>query len=313
MRVAVLAGCLAMTLGLAGPSLAQASFQHVKDSGPTPVYWDAASLKRAGDTFEVDVLQIYKMPAGKPLEGGVTRYRLSCVWTATVGGTLGNWRIGETGRVLSQSGPEPFAQGSFYGPHGWQALLVPVVCDSAWKPGKGLTAAQAFADAKARMAIKAPKEPDPKRAAAAPADTVPARFAVIRKEAATGNMAFIDWSRITRQGDKATVQTFDILGDDTPPPPEPQWLYSVFDLRTLDLDCKARTLTQTVSQSFSKYFEPGFPDGMVWPVRTAKDWPLGADILDAVCSGAEPTQTFASRAAAIAHQRSFHPLRKAGG
>ena len=295
---------------IAAPAMAQASFQHVKDSGPTPVYWDAASIKRSGDTFEIDVLQVHKNGPGKPLSGDITRTKLSCDWNATVGGTLGRRTINEAGKVLDQSGPEPFSQGSFHGPHGWQARVIPVVCDPANKTAKGLTAAQAMADAKMRLAAPPAAEPVAKRAPAPPADTAAARFAVIREERSTGNMSLLDWSRVSRQGDKATVQVLDILGDDTPAPPEPQWRYSVFALRTIMLDCKARTLAQTAYVTFTKYLESEFPDAAPWPVRTAKDWPLGADILSAVCDGKEPAKTFPTRAAAVAHQRAFHPLKK---
>ena len=310
MRLAPGAAALLVAASVAAPAFAQASFQHVKDSGPTPVYWDAASIKRTGEAFEIDIMQVYKPAPGKALTAGITREKLSCTWSASVGGVLGFRTIDASGKVISQSGPEPFSQGSFYGPHGWQALVVPIVCDPARIPATGLTAAQAMADAKPRLAAAATRDSDSRRAAPPPADMAPARFAPIREEQATGNMSFLDWSRVTRQGDKATVQVFDALGDDTPPPPEPQWVYSVFALRTLELDCKAQTLAQTAYVTFTKYLQPGMADGAFWPVRTARDWPLGADILAAVCSGKEPEATLPTRAAAIAHQREAHPLRK---
>lgn len=274
-----------------------------------PVYWDAGSIRRDGDAFEVDVMQVYKTGQNKPLNASITRQKLSCTWSASVGGILGRRTIDETGKVLDKTGPEPFTQGSFYGPHGWQAIVVPVACDPGFKPAKGLSVAQAMADAKSRTPAKAAAA-GPSRAAAPPAESAVARFALVRSDSKTGNMSFLDWSRISRQGDKVTVQVFDALGDDTPAPPEPQWNYSVFALRSITLDCKARTLAQTSFVSFTKYRDTENPDATPWPVRTASDWPLGADILDAACGGKEPSKTFASRSAAIAHQRSAHPLKK---
>jgi hypothetical protein len=309
MRGMVLAGSLVALVAMASPARAQASFERVPEAGSGVIYWDTAGLKRTGDAFEVEVLRVFKSAPGKPLEGGIERHRLSCVWSASVGSLLGRRSINEAGKVLETAGSEPFSQTSFYGPHGWQALVAPLACDPARKPANGLTAAKAMADAKVQLAAKPVSEPGSKRAAALPADNAPARFGLIRTEKGTGHMSFLDWSRITRADDKAMVQT-DVLGDDSMPPPEPQWNYSVIALRTLALDCKARTLTQTGYFTFTKSLEPGFPDGMTWPVRTAADWPLGAQILDAAGTGKEPAKTFASRAAAIAHQRSVHPLRK---
>jgi hypothetical protein len=290
------------------PAQAQPSYQHVKDSGPTPVYWDAGSIKRDEDAFEVEVLEVFVTGVGRPLNGTITRQKLSCTWGASLGGTLGMRTIDQTGKVLDRSGPAPFVQGSFYGPHGWMAAVVPIVCDPASKYANGLTVAQAMADAKVRLAAKPVARPDPVPAAAPPAASAAARFAPVRVDRKMGNMSFVDWSRISRQQDKVTVQVFDALGDNTPPPPEPQWRYSVFALRTIEADCKARTLAQTGYVTFDKYLEAEFPDATPWPLRTASDWPLGADILKAVCSGEEPSSTLASRAAAIAHQRSLHPL-----
>jgi hypothetical protein len=312
MRIGALAAFVAMAASTVAPALAQASFQRISQDGG-PVYWDAASIKRSGDAFEVEVLQPYKTGpnASAPVHGSLTWHKLSCVWSASVGGTLGRRTIDATGKTLESSGPEPFSQGAFYGPHGWKAVVTPLVCDRDNRIPKGMSVGQAIADAKAAFAAKAPAPADPPRADAAPADGAPARFGLIREEKTIGNMSFLDWSRITRAGDKVTVQTLDVLGDDTPPPPAPQWSYSVIALRTLLLDCKARTLTQTGFHSFTKFLEPGFPDGLTWPVRTADDWPLGAQILDAACWGKEPARTFASRAAALAHQRSVHPLKTA--
>lgn len=292
------------------PATAQAAFHHVSDSGATPVYWDAGSIKRDGDEFEVDVLQAYVTGPGNPLNATITRARLSCNWSASVGGMLGLRDIDETGKVLNASGPEPFTQGSFYGPHGWQARVAPIVCDPKFKATKGFTAAQAMADAKVRLAAKRAAQLGPARGPAPPAASAAARFAQVRTDAKTGNMSFIDWSRLTRKDGKVTVQVFDALGDDTPPPPEPQWKYSVFALRTIEADCTQRALVQTGYVSFTKYLEPGFSDATRWPRRTADDWPLGRDILAAVCSGDEPSKTLASRAAAIEHQRGLRPLKK---
>ena len=311
MRIWALMGSIAMAIGVAAPALAQVSFQRVVQAGG-PIYWDAASIKRTGDAFEVEVLQPYKTGPGAnaPVRGSITRHRLSCVWSASIGGMQGSRTIDATGKTLESSGPEPFSQGSFHGPHGWKVVVTPAACHTGKSFTKGMSVEQAMADAKLRLTARAAPEPDPKRADPPPADSAPARFGLIREEASTGNMSFIDWSRITRAGDKAKVQTLDVLGDDTPPPPEPQWNYSVIALRTLELDCKARTLTQTGDVTFTKFLEPGFPDGKTWPVRTAADWPLGAQILDAACLGVEPAKIYPSRAAAIAHQRSVHPLRK---
>lgn len=297
-------------LGGAPSALAQVSFQHLSNSGPAPVYWDAGSIRRDGDAFEIEIMHVYRAGAGTPLTARISRHKLSCTWSASVGGVLGARTIDESGKVLDQSGPEPFPQASFYGPHGWQAHVVPVVCDPARAPPKGLGEVQAMADAKARLATRSAAEPPVARAASPPEATAPARFALVREDRSTGNMSFLDWSRVTREGDTAKVQVLDILGDDTPPPPEPQWKFSVFALRTITLDCKARTLAQTAHVTFTKYLEPGFPDAAAWPVRTVKDWPLGADIAAAVCDGAEPAKVFPSRSAAIAHQRALHPLRK---
>lgn len=310
MRVLAVAGSLIAMATLAAPALAQASFVRVPDAGSGAIYWDTASLKRTGDTIDVDVLRVFRSAPGKPLTGGIERHRLSCVWSATVGSLLERRTINEAGKVLETHGAEPFSQSSFYGPHGWQALLAPLACDPAKTPASGMTAAKAMVEAKALLVAQSESGADPKRAGAAPTDTAPARFGLIRHDKATGNMAFLDWSRIARAGDKATVQTLDVLGDDTAPPPEPQWNYSVIALRTLVLDCKARTLSQTADFTFTKYLQPGFPDGTTWPTRTAVDWPLGAQILDAACSGKEPEKTFGSRAAAIAYQRSVHPLKR---
>lgn len=310
MRIGALIGCIAMTAVLAAPALAEVAFQRVPAAGSGPVYWDAAAFKRTGDNVEVEVLRVFRSAPGKPLVGSLERHRLSCVWSASVGSLLGRKSIDESGKVLEATGAEPFSQTSFYGPHGWQAKIAPLACDPAGTAAKGLTAQKAMADAKVQLAAKTAPDPDPKRAAAPPADNASARFGLIREAKATGHMSFLDWSRLNRTGDTVTVHTLDVLGDDSLPPPEPQWNYSVIALRALALDCKARTLTQTAYFTFTKYLEPGFPDGLTWPVRTAADWPLGAQILDAACSGKEPETTFASRAAAIAHQRSVHPLRK---
>lgn len=295
---------------MAAPSTAQVSYQYVADPGSSPVYWDAGSIKRDGDAFEVDVLQVYMSGPRMPLNGTITREKLSCTWSASVGGMLGLRNIDETGKVLSASGPEPFTQGSFYGPHGWQARVAPVVCDPKFKARKGFTTAQAMADAKVRLAAKPAAQSDPVRGPAPPAASAAARFAPVRTDAKTGNMSFIDWSRLTRRNGIVTVQVFDALGDDTPPPPEPQWKYSVFALRTIEADCEQRTLAQTGFVSFTKSLEAGSADGAAWPQRTADDWPLGQDILGAVCNGKEPSKIFASRAAAIEHQRRLHPLQR---
>lgn len=311
MHFGKLACTLAIAIGFAAPAFAQASFQRVlQPSGPS--YWDVSSIKRVGDDFEVDVLQPYLTDASAQaqVKGAITRHKLSCVWGASVGGVLGSRTVDDKGRELDRSGPEPFSQGSFYGPHGWHALVTPVACDLSRAPPKGVTLVQALADARSLLATKAVPHPDPRRAADAPADTAAARFGLVREEKGSGNMSFLDWSRIARTGERMTVQVLDILGDDTPPPPEPQWSYSVIALRTLALDCKARTLTQSGYVTFTKHLEPGFPDGAIWPVRTAADWPLGAQILDAACDGREPAKTFATRAAAIVYQRSVHPLKR---
>jgi hypothetical protein len=311
MRIRHLVTCVAMTACTVAPALAQASFQRVaQESGP--VYWNAESIKLSDDTFEVDVLEPYKTDAGAraPVHASLTRHKLSCVWSASVGGTLGSRTIDATGKTLESSDPEPYSQGSFYGPHGWMAAVASRACNPNKKIPKGMDVVQTMADAKATFASKTPARPDPVRSDAPPDESAPARFGLIREEKSTGSMSFLDWSRLTRAGDKITVQTLDVLGDDTPPPPEPQWNYSVIALRTLSLECGARLLTQTDFISFTKYLEPGFPDGTTWPVRTTDDWPLGRQILDAACQGAEPPETFRSRAAAIAYQRRVHPLRK---
>lgn len=301
---------LAIATCLAPPAFAQSSFQRVPAAGSGPVYWDAGGIKRTGDTVEVEVLRVFASAPGKPLVGSLERHRLSCVWSASVGSLLGRKSIDESGKVLESTGAEPFSQTSFYGPHGWHARIVPLACGSEEVVAKGLTAAKAMADAKGRLAAATDPDPDPKQAAAPSSDSAPARFGVIREEKATGHMSFLDWSRMSRTGGKTTVQTLDVLGDDSLPPPEPQWNYSVIALRTLVLDCKARTLVQTGYVTFTKHLQPGFPDGMAWPMRTAADWPLGAQILDAACKGEEPTKTFSSRAAAIAYQRRVHPLKR---
>ena len=302
---------LAMSVGIAGSALAEESFQRVALPGG-PIYWDASSIKRNGDNFEVDVLQPYLTGAGAgaPVRGSLTRHRLSCVWNASVGGALGRRTVDAQARVLDKSGAEPFSQSSFYGPHGWQVVVTQAACDPLAVAPKGVGLVQAMADARSILAAKSAPSSDAGRAPDAPAAAAAARFGVVREEKSTGNMSFLDWSRLTRTGDKVSVQVLDVLGDDTPPPPEPQWNYSVIALRTLALDCKSRTLTQTAYVTFTKFLDPGFPDAKPWPVRTAENWPLGAQILDAACSGKEPDKTFPTRAAAIAHQRSQHPLRK---
>ncbi len=302
---------LATGAAVAGSAYAGESFQRVALPGG-PVYWDASSIRRSGDDFEIDVLRPYQTGAGAgaSVRGAITRHRLSCVWNASVGGTLGSRTVDARGSVLDESGAEPVSQSSFYGPHGWQVVVAQVACEPTYAPLKGLTLVQAMADARSLLAAKPSPSSDPGRAPDAPAAAAAARFGILREETSTGNMSFLDWSRLARTGDKATVQVLDVLGDDTPPPPEPQWKYSVIALRTLVLDCTSRTLTQTAHVDFTKFLEPGFPDARPWPARTAANWPLGAQILDAACSGQEPGATFPTRAAAIAHQRSLHPLRR---
>lgn len=315
MRVpAALLACLLMAAGLSAPAFAQGSYQRLPDDGSGGVsYWNASGIKRAGADVEIDVLDVYKGAPGKPPMGTVTRHRLLCSWNA-MGGVLGHTSVDGAGKTVSRSGAEPFSQISFFGPHGWQARLASTVCDASFSaPRKGLTVAQAMADAAKVLPGRVAKQPAPKRAAAAPADGAAARFGLVAHESATGNMAFIDWSRVKRTGDRVALQTLEVLGDDTPPPPEPQWLYSVIALRTLEVDCSERSLVTTGFASFSKSFEPGSPDGERWPARSASNWPLGAQIADAVCDGMEPDSTFPSRAAAVAYQRTLHPLRKAAG
>jgi hypothetical protein len=81
-------------------------------------------------------------------------------------------------------------------------------------------------------------------------------------------------------------------------------------LRRIEADCKARTLAQTGDVTFSRSLAAEFPDATSLLLGTASHWSLAADILNAVCSGQEPSQSFASRAVAIAHQRSLNPLRR---
>lgn len=309
---AVVLVCLLMAAST--PALAQASYQRLPDiAGGGVAYWNAAGLKRAGAEVEIDVLEVFKGPPGQALTGTITRHRLLCSWNA-VGGVLGHSMIDASGKTLSRSGAEPFAQISFFGPHGWQARVAPSACDpSAAAPRKGLTSAQAMADAQKLLAGRTVKDPAPKRAPAPPPPTAAARFGLVTHDSATGSMSFIDWSRLKRTGDRIRLQTLDVLGDDTPPPPEPQWAYPVIALRTLELDCSERSLLATGFVSFTKNLEPGFPDGERWPARSAANWPLGAQILDVACAGAEPDETLPSRAAAIAYQRALHPLRKAEG
>ncbi len=307
---AVLA-CLIMAAS--APALAQASYQRLPDSGGGVAYWNAAGLRRAGGEVEIDVLEVFRGAPGRPITGTVTRHRLLCSWNAA-GGVLGHMTIDASGKTLSRSGPEPFTQSSFYGPHGWQARVAPAACDpSASAPRRGLTSAQAMAEAAKVLAGRTAKDPAPRPAPAPPADSAAARFGLVTHDSATGSMSFIDWSRFKRAGDHITLQALDVLGDDTPPPPEPQWVYAVIALRTLELDCSERSAVTTAYVSFTKDLDPGFADGQRWPARTAANWPLGAQILEAACSGAEPDRVFSSRAAAIAYQRALHPLRKADG
>ena len=93
-------------------------------------------------------------------------------------------------------------------------------------------------------------------------------------------------------------------------PPELQWRCSVLVLRRIEADCKARTLVQTGDVTFSRSLAAEFPDATSLLLGTANHWSLAADILNAVCPGQEPSQSFASRAVAIAHHRSLNPLRR---
>jgi hypothetical protein len=311
--VAAVMACL-VAAGLSAPAFAQTSYQRLPDKDKNSVtYWNAAGLKRAGANVEIEILEVFKGAPGQPLTGTASRRLLSCMWSAT-GGLLGLVTLDAGGKVKSRSGPEPFTQMSFYGPHGWQARVAPAACDPATTPPrKGMTAAQAMADAAKQLAGGSSNRAEPTRGAPPPADAAAARFGLVDHDSATGGMSFIDWSRLSRTGDRIKLQVLDILGDDTPPPPEPQWNYPVIALRSLELDCSEQSLVVTGFVSFTKSLEAGFPDGERWPARSAANWPLGAKIVEAACAGAEPDGAFRSRAAAIAYQRSLHPLRKAEG
>ena len=106
MRLALGVASLLVAASVAAPAFAQASFHHVKDSGPTPVYWDAASIKRTGEAFEIDIMQVYKPAPGKALTAGITREKLSCTWSTSVGGVLGFRAIHASGKGVSQARPE---------------------------------------------------------------------------------------------------------------------------------------------------------------------------------------------------------------
>jgi hypothetical protein len=144
-----------------------------------------------------------------------------------------------------------------------------------------------------------------------PAYQGPYRFTPIVEDLALGNVAFLDWASLQRSGDVVTARTLIALGDDSPPPPAPQWRTSMSSIFLRRVDCKAGTVATYGQAGFAKSLDLSTQDSTPWPVRTTAHWRLGARLLAAACTGVEPPGAFTSLQDAVTYQRRLHPLKQA--
>jgi hypothetical protein len=265
--------------------------------------WDQGGVVRRGDEVDISRLRIWS-PHNKPREGVLEVVRASCEWGSVQ--WLPQTHLDETGRPIS------YAEGGtgtphFYGPHGWLAPAITLACDT---PDAVPAGSFPSADAVFTYAGKLTHYPAPSRGPQQilqyapspplePAYAGPYRFTPIVEDPALGNVAFLDWASVQRSGDVVTARTLIVLDDGSPPPQRRSSNSSIFLRR---FDCKAGMVATYGQAEFRTSLGLSTQDSTPWPVRSTAHWRLGARLLAAACTGAEPPGAFTSLQDAAAYQ-----------
>lgn len=316
---------LAVLFALAAPSALaqQTAFVALPQTSETSItFWDMGGLRRAGADLEIRVLRAGAQPTTSdvPVRGSLEITRLSCDWnTLSMIETADVDAAGQVSDTKRYSNTHP----SFYGPGGWHALVAPIACD----PGADLPASSftslAAAMTEVAQVTKRPEPPPqndnrilttiaPVRARAYElvnfTPPKPSRYGVLRAEADTGNTFFIDWGNLIRDGDNIDLLTFEILGDNLPKADRER--LDLMKLNSVNLHCRDRIITVLEYVPMDRHQNAGNKQYTRFPKRRPANSKIGAELLDAACSGVEPAETFATRDAAIAFQRRLHPLQQ---
>ena len=287
------------------------------------LYWDHASVRRIGPDVEFDLLEVHTQSTGaapKPITQ-ITTYRMSCDWS-TLAAPIRRERYDAAGNVTDTRDAEPMQRVGLVGTKAWYVPAAPMVCDPDYvAPADALPSVKHAIDHAAAILKPTHYEivrPPPRGGPGAPfilpgyPKFAPYRFSVLRADQTTGDVLFFDWGNLRRKDGKASVLLLEVLGDNSPPPPAWQWPDAMIGLRSLEVDCGARTARAIGYQAWDKELRHAGRDADPWPVRSDRNWPIGALVIDAACTGKQPRQVFKSREAAVAFQRKLHPLKGAG-
>ena len=283
---------------------------------------DSASATRNGDIVSFDVLMLNQVVGTDPHTGGPAAvilhrtytYVVSCGWQTER--MEPHWdRAGERGFHSLFFDDQAFRQDVFLGPRSWDRALFEPLC--AHRP---LHAAPGFKSVDAAIAawqddfrqlpptnvitaIRAISQKPPHPAWME--GTAPHRFVAIARDAARGNVLFIDMASRQSDGDRATALTFALLG------PDAQHFGigfgSVAILRNVRYDCAANTMTVAAHAGWDRLGTLTGLQTMDAPSRSAADSSVTASEIRAACTGevAADGPSFASTdeawADAVAH------------
>lgn len=294
-------------------------------------FLDAAATRASGGEIEIAVLDVrFDYSVGpdepRPIVGDIRRYRVSCDWRAQKGPISTSFYDGE-GRLIKTQPANTELQLSFYGKPAMFAPAIDKAC--GWS---GAVDAVTFGSVKDALAYAAtvmvapppppaPPPPSPKKAGEAPKvmmvvpaardrkivlpgfDTfAPHRFSVVARDKSKGHTQFVDWANMKREGDAVVALTLTVLGDETAPPPAPQWRWPVMALRSTRFDCKAQTV-EVLGEAFGyKDLSLNAQPRSDLPARAAGSSPVASAAVKAAC-GAEPNTTYPGLTEAFAFAR----------
>jgi hypothetical protein len=299
---------LVMALVVATPpvALAQSAFVKIwQGSESSVVFADTGGIQRDGAEIVIDVLVFNARPEGDPVAFGayLTTYRYSCDWNTSA--TLDRVDYAPDGSTtkppMHPDDMRPWA----FGPGGWQAKAGPIFCDAlAPRPADAPRSVTEAITEGARLTKRPPasKKQDPNGPImmARPAPVAPyvfpnfpspatSRYGLIKRDAATGNVHYLDWGNLVRKGDVIHALTIEGFG-----------AQNRLKQASVKIDCAAMSVTVLGYVGYNSYMTQEHAQDMRWPMRTAKDWSLGGLIADAACKGEAPVATLPSREAVMA-------------
>lgn len=305
---------------LAPAAMAQSAFVPIQQEPSRVTFVDLGGVQRDGAELVLPVLEFSasRMDQPAPYRASLSTYRFSCDWSTMQ--MMGSVIHSPDGKATPDPNFVAVSQPSYFGAYGWHAAAAPLICDPDAKPPIDAPASVEAAIRNAQAITTRPPAPQPEpppkpgasqqmmMVAPAPprafempnfASPAPSRYGLVGRQVSTGNLFFLDWGNLTRTGDIVHALAVDALGA----PNDGPWIRDRMRLNSLEIDCKAMSVTILAYVAFNDGLTAGHQQDKDWPARTARNWPLGGLIAEAACKGEEPAATLPTRNAILATQQ----------